>query len=243
MPVKPAPLLLLPGLMCDETIWAPQVESLADFSPMAVPGYPGARSLVAMAEQSLRLAPPRFSLAGHSMGGRVALEVVRLAPQRVERLALLDTGVHPPSDKEAAGRHALLATAREQGIEAMVDAWLPPMVHPGRRGDVSFMSGLRAMLAAGGAERYGDQVEAMLARPDPRPLLGSFDGPALVGVGRQDAWSTVEQNRAIAAAIPGAEFVIFEDCGHMAPVEAPEQVSEALRRWLLCQVGTRPRSP
>ena len=229
---QPAPLLLLPGLMCDRQIWAPQVEALVDYRPLAVDGYPGARTLRAMAEQSLAAAPPVFSLAGHSMGARVALEVWRLAPERVERLALLDTGVHPPSPKEAAGRGALLAVAREQGIEAMVDRWLPPMVHPDRRGDALFMSRLRRMLSAGGAQRYADQVEAMLARPDPRPLLPRIACPVLVGAGREDEWSTVEQNREIAAAIPGAEFVVFEHCGHMAPVEAPGQVNAALRDWL-----------
>ena len=240
---EPAPLLLLPGLICDDRLWAAQVEALADHDPVAVPGYPGARSLAAMAEHSLALAPPTFSLAGHSMGGRVALEILRMAPQRVERLALLDTGVHPPSEGEAAKRRALLEVARTEGIEAMVDLWLPPMVHPDRRGDAAFMAPLRAMAAAGGAERYADQIAAMIDRPDPLPLLPRIDCPTLIGVGRQDEWSPVEQNREIATVIPGADFVIFEDCGHMAPVEAPDQVSAALRRWLEAGGPRPPRSP
>src|SRR5688572_27174364 len=149
---QPAPLLLLPGLICDERLWTAQVEALALFDPIAVPGYPGARSIAAMAEQALAMAPPTFSLVGHSMGGRVALEVYRTAPGRVERIALLDTGVHPPTEGEAAKRRALLDVARSEGIEAMVDLWLPPMVHPNRRDDETFLAPLRAMCAAGGAE-------------------------------------------------------------------------------------------
>ena len=239
---EPAPLLLLPGLICDDRLWAAQIQALADHDPVAVPGYPGARTLAAMAEQSLALAPPVFSLAGHSMGGRVALEILRLAPERVERLALLDTGVHPPSAGEAAKRRALLEVARTEGIEAMVDLWLPPMVHPDRRGDTAFMAPLKAMAATGGAERYADQIAAMIERPDPLPLLPRIHCPALIGVGRQDEWSPVEQNREIAAVIPGADFVIFEECGHMAPVEAPDQVSAALRRWLEAGGPRPPRS-
>lgn len=228
----PAPPLLLPGLLCDDRIWAPQLAGLADFSPVAVPGYPGARTIRAMAEQSLDRAPPVFSLAGHSMGARVALEVVALAPERVERLALLDTGVHPPSEAEVAKRRALLEIARRDGIETMVDLWLPPMVHPDRRGDNDFMAPLRAMAAAGGADLYADQIAALIDRPDPRPLLAKIDCPVLVGAGREDEWSPPEQNRAIAANMAGADFILFDRCGHMAPVEAPDQVNAALRRWL-----------
>jgi pimeloyl-ACP methyl ester carboxylesterase len=228
----PAPLLLLPGLLCDERIWAPQLSALADHRSIAVPGYPGARTLRAMAEQSLALAPPVFSLAGHSMGARVALEILAIAPERVERLALLDTGVHPPTPAEADKRRALIELARRDGIDAMIDLWLPPMVRPDRRADDAFMAPLRAMAAAGGVERYEDQVAALLGRPDPRPLLPKIDCPVLVGAGREDEWSPLEQNRAIASAIPGADFVIFDHCGHMATVEAPDAVSAALRRWL-----------
>ncbi|MGZ8312634.1 MAG: alpha/beta fold hydrolase, partial [Allosphingosinicella sp.] len=113
-----------------------------------------------------------------------------------------------------------------------VELWLLPMVHPDRRTEPTFMGPLRTMAEAGGPERYADQIEALLGRPDPRPLLGAIACPTLVGVGRQDEWSPVEQNRKIAAAIPDADFVIFEHCGHMAPVEAPGQVNAALRRWL-----------
>ncbi|MGE5723023.1 MAG: alpha/beta fold hydrolase [Sphingomonadales bacterium] len=227
-----APLLLLPGLMCDERIWAPQLREFAAQGAIAVPGYGDARSLVEMARRALAQAPAHFSLVGHSMGARVALEVFRLAPERVERLALLDTGIHLPKPNEAEKRYALRALGVREGIGRLVDEWLPPMVHPARRSDPALMEPLRAMAIAGGVERYEAQIEALLGRPDVLPLLGTIRCPTLVGVGRQDGWSPVEQHEAIAAMIPGAELAIFEDCGHMSPVEAPRQVNAALARWL-----------
>lgn len=230
------PLYLLPGLMCDERIWAPQVAALAAHYPVTVPDYGDARSLAVMAERVLATAPPRFSLAGHSMGGRVALEIVRLAPGRVARLALLDTGVHPVAAGEPDKRRALLDLGKRAGMAALVDAWLPPMVHPDLR-HAGFLGPLRDMCIGAGLARCVDQVTALLERPDARPLLPSIRCPALVGVGSDDEWAPVDQHRSIADAIPGAVLRIFDRAGHMAPVEAPEQVTAALREWLAAPAG------
>lgn len=229
---KSAPPLLLPGLLCDARIWAAQVRDLADYGPIAVPGYGKARSIGEMAARALEVAPPRVSVVGHSMGARVALEIIRIAPERVERLALLDTGIHLPKPGEAEKRHALLALGRQEGMERLVDAWLPPMVLAERRSDRALMDPMRAMCLDGGIDLFEAQITALLGRPDVTELLPTIQCPTLVGVGRQDEWSPVEQHEAIAAAIPNAELVIFENCGHMSPVEAPDQVSAALRRWL-----------
>ena len=228
----PAKLTLLPGLICDETVWSAQLRDLADFEPFAVSGYGDADSLPGMAEQVLHTVTGPMSLAGHSMGARVALEIYRLAPGRVERLALLDTGVHPLAPGELGKRQALLDLGREQGMDALIDAWLPPMVHPDRRDDAEFMKPLESMCRHAGYETFARQVRALIGRPDARDLLGKINCPVLVGVGSHDAWSSVDQNRGIAAGIPGAEFVIFEEAGHMAPIEAPAAVSAALRQWL-----------
>lgn len=230
--MKAAPPLMLPGLMCDHSIWDAQVRGLADYSPIAVPGYGLARSLAEMAQRALELAPPVFSLVGHSMGARVALEVFRLAPERVERLALLDTGIHPLQPGETDKRQALLDIGRNHGIERLVDEWLPPMVHPDRRDDAEIMAPMYAMSCAGGFERVEAQIEALLGRADVMPLLATIRVPTLVATGRQDEWSPVAQHERMAELIPGAELVIFEDSGHMAPVEVPDQVNAALRRWL-----------
>ena len=145
-----APLLFLPPLLCDESIWAPQLSGLADFDPVAVDDYGEASTLPDMAAYALERAPRLFSMVGHSMGARVALEVWRMAPERVERIALLDTGVHPPGPGEAEKRYALLELGRAEGIDRLVEEWLPPMVRPEVRGDEAFMKPLREMAAAGG---------------------------------------------------------------------------------------------
>jgi len=224
-------LVLLPGLWCDRTIWAPQLGALSDFAPL-VAEYGDADNLEEMAARALAAAPPRFALAGHSMGARVSLEVLRQAPDRVERLALLDTGIHPVRPGETEQRQAQVKLGWELGIEALVDAWLLPMLLPEHREMPGIVDPLRAMCRRGGLAMFEAQIKALLARPDPRDLLPAIAVPTLIGVGRQDQWSPVAQHEDIAAAIPGSTLTIFESSGHMAPFEAPEAVTAALRRWL-----------
>lgn len=223
--------LFLPGLLCDERIWTGQIEAFAAFNPV-VANYGLSRSLTEMAEITLAGAPPRFSLIGHSMGARVALEIHRQAPERIERLALLDTGVHPPQPGEAEKRHALLDLGKREGVDRMVDVWLAPMVHPDRQTDPTLIGPLHAMATSLGLAVFEAQIEALLGRPDATPLLSSIEVPTLVGVGRQDVWSPPAQHQAIAAGIRGATLCVFDDSGHMSPVEAADQVNDALKAWL-----------
>ncbi len=230
-------LMLLPGLNCDAAVWAPQVAALKDQAHCVVPAWGLRDSLTAMAEQVLAEAPTeRFSVAGHSMGGRVALEVFRLAPQRVERLALLSTGTHPlaageAGEKEKAGRLALLQIARTQGMRAMGQQWARGMVHRDRL-DTPLFEDVLDMLERGSAAQYAAQINALLTRPDAGPLLPRIACPTLVLTGREDAWSGPAQHEAMAAAIPGAQLVIVEHCGHMCTMEQPQALSEALTAWL-----------
>lgn len=233
----PTTLMLLPGLNCDAAVWAPQVAALRGQAHCVVPAWGLHDSLTAMARQVLDEAPTeRFSMAGHSMGGRVALEVMRLAPQRVERLALLDTGTHPlaageAGEKERAGRMALLKIAQAQGMRVMAQEWAKGMVHPDRIGGPIFEEVL-AMFDRGSATQYAAQINALLNRFDAAPLLPGITCPTLVLTGRQDAWSGPAQHEAMAAAIPGAQLVIVEDSGHMSTMEQPQTVSAALAQWL-----------
>lgn len=228
------PLLLLPGLICDARIWAPQAEALrASRDVFAVEGYGEADTLGAMAERVLENAPPRFALAGHSMGGRVALEIIRRAPERVERLALVSTGVHlPRSEKEAEGRFALLALGVEQGMDALIDAWLPPMVHEPNRLIPGLMDNLTAMCADMGLDMYERQIRALLARPEVESLLPMIQCPTLVATGAYDSWAPPAQHEGIAAAIGNARLSIIPDAGHMVPVEQPKAMTDALVSWL-----------
>ena len=225
-------LLLLPGLLCDRTVWQAQAKGLADIARCRVVDYGPCDSLVEMAERTLAQAPTHFALAGHSMGARVALEIVRVAPQHVERLALLDTGIHTLQPGETEKRMRLVDLARSRGMEALCEAWLPPMVHPDRVKDDAFMRPLRQMVWRFTPERFASQIAALLNRPDPAPILPKIACPALIGVGRQDAWSPPAQHEPIAAAIPESRLTVFENAGHMAPYEAPDQVTAAMRDWL-----------
>lgn len=231
-------LLLLPGLMCDAAVWAPQVQALGAQVNAVVVDYGLRDSLTAMAQHALDTAPtPRFALAGHSMGGRVALEVMRLAPERVERLALLDTGTHPLAGgdagaRERAGRMALLSTAQRLGMRTMGAQWATGMVHPGQRNTPLFES-ILDMLERSSPAHFAAQIKALLTRPDAAPLLPHIQCPTLVLTGRDDTWSPPEQHAQIAGAIAGASLVVIEHCGHMSTMEQPGAVSAALEEWLL----------
>jgi pimeloyl-ACP methyl ester carboxylesterase len=226
------PIVLVPGLACDATIWRHQVAALGNGRSITVANHGEAASLAEMAEQVLDTVPARFALAGHSMGARVALEIVDRAPERVTRLALLDTGVHPVRPGEAAARNDLLDFGRAFGMPAMIDRWLPPMVHPDRINDAAIMAPLRAMAIGLGFETFERQVGALLGRRDATPILAKLHCPVLVGVGSHDSWSTPEQHRSFVRNIAHATLVVFDQAGHMAPFERPELVNAAMAYWL-----------
>ncbi len=230
-------LLLLPGLLCDRASWSPAMAELRDHANCRVPDYADEASLSAMAGRVLADAPPTFALAGHSMGGRVALEVLRRAPARVTRLALLDTGYRSrpdgtAGDDERTRRMALLALARDRGMREMGREWMQAMVHPDRLADAALVEDILAMVARQTPERFAAQIEALLARPDVTDLLRTIRVPTLVACGREDAWSPLAQHREIAALVPGSRLEVFEDCGHMAPMERPDAVTAVLVDWL-----------
>jgi pimeloyl-ACP methyl ester carboxylesterase len=226
--VRPT-LLLLPGLLCDKTIWREEADSLRELADIAIPDFRYVRSIEAMARVALDMAPERFSLAGHSLGGRVALEIFRMAPHRVDRLAVMDTGVHPRSPGEEAKRQELIDLARSSGMRALAARWLPPMLHPDH---MAMLEPLTEMVERSTPATFENQQRALLDRPDARPVLSKIQCPALVLCGRQDAWSPVAQHEQIAADIPHSRLIIVEDSGHMAPFEQPEAVTSALRDWL-----------
>lgn len=229
---EPPTVLFLPGLLCDASVFAAQRAALAGRAETVVADFSRQDSITDMAHAALALRDGRLAVVGHSMGARVALEIVRLAPERVERLCLMDSGVHPRRDGEEAQRQILVDLAFAQGMGALAERWLPPMVHEARVDDEGLMGPLRAMVLRATPEQHARQIRALLGRPYARPLLAAIRCPTLVMVGRQDRWSPLAQHVEIADAVPGAELVVIEDSGHMAPVEQPEQVTRALLRWL-----------
>lgn len=231
-------VVFLPGLLCDATIWAAQVSALEPLADVKVADFSQYESLQDMAHAALALWDGPFVAIGHSMGARVALELVRMAPDRVLKLALIDTGAHPQQEGEEAKRQVLVDLAFEQGMRALADLWLPPMVDQARVDDASLIARLREMVMRATPEQHRRQIRALLNRPDARPLLPTITCPTLVMVGRQDRWSPLAQHQEIASVIPNARLVVIENSGHMSPVEQPEQVSRALLDWLELEMPT-----
>lgn len=236
----PWPLVLLPGLMCDEAVWAAQAAALGGsrrvlLGPLGIPE--GCDRLDAMARHVLSaVAAPRFALAGHSMGGRIALEVVRLAPERVQGLALLDSGTAArpageAGDDELRSRAALVALAEREGMAAVAREWLPPMVHPAVPGSPVF-DVMASMVQRCSPRRFAAQVQALLHRADGEAPLRAARGPVLLLCGEQDRWSPPQRHVAMQALVPGSVLQLVPDCGHMSPMEQPAAVNAALAGWL-----------
>ena len=230
------PLVLLPGLVCDPTVWAHAHAALETRAAVTIPAYDSLDALGAMAEKVLRETPSRFALAGHSMGGRVALEVLRRAPERVAALALLDTGVQPlaagaAGQREATGRHELLQLARDQGMAAMAARWVQGMVWKPRLGEPALIGSVIDMFARSSTDIFAAQIRALLARPDASGLLAGIRCPALVLCGEDDTWAPASRHREMAAQIPGATLELIPECGHMCTLERPEAVTRALLAW------------
>lgn len=230
-------LIVVPGLMCDASVWKAQIDDLEGIASVRV-ALPGARnSLGEMADALLAEAPATFALAGHSMGGRVALEVMRRAAHRVQGLALLDTGYQAiPRGQagvgERASRSALLEMARAQGMRVMGRRWLEGMMHPDRRTDQDLVEGILEMIESQSPELLAAQIQALLARPDATAVLIRVSCPTLVLCGREDAWSPVSRHKEISALVDGSRLVVVPECGHMSTLECPAAVSSALRDWL-----------
>lgn len=238
--MHPATLVLVPGLMCDQAVWAPLLPLLQARRACVVTDHGDSDDLQDMARRLLSAAPQRFALAGHSMGGRVALEVCRLAPERVSHLALLDTGYLPrptgaAGEEEARKRHALLDIARAQGMRAMARDWVQGMVHPDRLSDAPLVNAILDMFERKSPDLFARQIHALLQRPDATPVLQALRLPTLVQCGRQDSWANVAQHQALHALVQGARLDIIEDAGHMAPMERPQAVADSLLRWLAAE--------
>jgi pimeloyl-ACP methyl ester carboxylesterase len=230
-------LVLLPGFLCDRAVWEFQIGALSDIAECAVPDWGTLGSIQAMAEEVLRVAPERFALAGHSMGGRVAFQVYRMAPHRVQRIALLNTGADARAEGDAGieeerRRRILLEVARTQGMRAMTMQWLAGMLPPYRLADAELVEAIIRMFENKSADLFEIQMKALLARPNALPLLEGIRCPALVLTGQDDRWSTPARHQEMSAAIPGSQLVLIPTCGHMSTMERPAEVSAALRAWL-----------
>lgn len=225
-------LVLVPGLLCTRALWEPQLAALADVADMTVPDHTRHDTMGEIASSILAKAPGRFALAGLSMGGFIAVEMMRQAPERVTRLALLDTNVRPETPERSVQRRALIALAEREGARKVQEQLLGVLIHKDRLADTALVEAVLKMGEDTGTEAFKRQQAAIMGRPDNRPILGSIRVPTLVVVGREDALTPLEMSQEIAGAIPGARLEIVGDCGHLSTMERPEAVNRALRAWL-----------
>lgn len=222
-------LLLLPGLLCDHRLWAGQQGAAAS---LLVADLTRDDTIGGMAERVLASAPARFALAGLSMGGYVAMEIMRRAPERVERLALLDTTARPDLPEQSRRRRDAVEVARSGGFDKIMPTMLPLLVHPDRLDDPTVAGVAKEMARAVGAEAFVRQQAAIMARMDSRESLAAIRCPTLVLCGADDAITPPDRHDEMAALIAGARRVTIPHCGHLSTLERPEAVTAALRQWL-----------
>ena len=228
----PLPLVLVPGVLCSARLFAPQVTALWPLGPITVADHRRDADMAAIAARILADAPPRFALAGLSMGGYIAFAMLRIAPERIAKLALLDTSARADTPEQKPGREKFIAMAENGKLPEVVDMLIPRFLHKNRQGDESLKRIVRDMAADTGPEAFVRQQQAVMARPDSRPLLGSIHCPTLVLVGEGDELTPPELAKEIAAGISGSRLVVVPDCGHLSTIEKPEAVNAALCEWL-----------
>jgi pimeloyl-ACP methyl ester carboxylesterase len=228
---------LLPGLLCDAAVWEHQANALSALFDVRIPDFRGNTSFRQMAHQVLTGAPARFSIVGHSMGGRVAMELMYLAPERIDRFVLMDMGVHPASAGEKEKRQVLIDLLEREGMEALADAWIGPMLAPARRNDTRLIAAIRAMVLRFSPQDYRNYIQAALTRENQALYLPQIGHQVLLLCGAEDGWSPVEQHEEIQKQLLHAELVTIPKAGHMVTMEQPEAVSAALLQWFAADRG------
>ncbi|MGQ0847379.1 MAG: alpha/beta fold hydrolase [Sporichthyaceae bacterium] len=226
------PTVLIPGLACSARLYAHQIPELWRHGPVLVADHRGADSMAGLAAGILADAPPRFNLVGLSMGGYLSFEILRQAPERVARLALLDTTARPDAPEQTAKRHEQIAQARAGGLPQIVEALFPIWVAAGRRSDGELRALVQSMAAEVGADAFVRKLTAVMNRPDSRPDLATIACPTLVLVGEEDELTPLDRSQELVDALPDARLVAVADCGHLSAIEQPAAVSAALTWWL-----------
>ena len=232
-------VILVPGLLCDEWVWHFQVAGLSDIADIQVANHDEIDSLGSLAEAIIKEAPPRFAIAGHSMGGRVALEVARRVPERLIGFSILDTGYEAlapgeAGEREVAGRRSMLALARRSGMRAMARNWLQGMVYPPRLTEAELIEPIVEMFARRTPDLYAMQIQALLSRPDAKTVFTRIRCPSLVLCGSDDTWAPPSRHEIMANMLrhSAKTFGVIPNCGHMSPLERPRAVNDAFRSWI-----------
>ena len=226
------PTVFVPGLLSSPAVFAPQASALWPYGSVTVASTLEGETIAEMAAAILAAAPPRFALAGISMGGYISFEIMRQAPDRVIKLALLDTTARPDTPEQTARRRASIIQTRGGDFEELVAQALSALIHPARRDDPALRNINVRMGLTVGVEGFARQMEAIISRIDSRPYLQDISVPTLVLVGDSDPVTPLDRAEEMAAAIPGARLVVVPECGHCSTLEQPEAVNRALIEWI-----------
>ncbi len=225
-------LIMVPGLVCDGAVWAHQRAGLADVADCIVPDVVRPDTMQAMAVEVLAAAPEKFAIAGFSMGGYVALEVLRQAPHRVTRLALIDSGARADSPEQTVNREAAIANCQAGRFSAAIENMLPVLLHPTRLTE-PLADQVRAMAARVGSECFVRRLLALMSRTDARDLLRAANIPVRIICGREDRLTPLARSQEIAEITLDARLSIVEDCGHMPLLERPQAATALMRDWMI----------
>ncbi len=225
---EPLPVVLLPGLLCTPRLYLEQIPALWQFGPVTVADHTRDDSMSAIARRVLSQAPPRFALVGLSMGGYVAFEIMRQAPERVAKLALLDTTARPDLPEQTEQRKLQIEMARSGRFDAIARLLFPRFVAVAHQGDRTLKRIVRAMADDTGTDAFVRQQTAIMNRVDSRPSLAAIACPTLVVVGEQDVLTPPDRAAEITTAMPHARQVVVPDCGHLSTLEQPEVVTQVL---------------
>ena len=226
------PILLVPGLVSSPRIYAPLLPALWRFGPVTVANHIRDDHMALIARRILAEAPPRFALAGHSMGGYIAFEIMRQASDRVAKLALINTQARPDTPEATARRRTMMARAKGGEYSAVLDELFPGFVHPSRREDASLRRLVHDMGEDIGVEAFLRQLEAIISRPDSRPALAAIKCPTLVLSGDEDSTISNALSVEMADNIHNAKLVILPNCGHLPQVEQTQATADVLVEWL-----------
>jgi pimeloyl-ACP methyl ester carboxylesterase len=226
------PVVFIPGLNCTAALYASQMEVLGEGHALMIADHRSDDSMAAIAARLLAVAPPRFALCGLSMGGYVAFEVMKAAPERVTRLALLDSRASGDTPEDAERRRTLVRFAEEGRFGDIHGVLWQRLVHPDRLGDKALESTVKGMMTQTGAAAFIRQQTAVIGRDDYRGLLARIRVPTLVLVGEQDVITPLSHAQDMAGRISGSQLTVVPDCGHLSSLERPDVVTSALMEWL-----------
>jgi len=229
--MKREPIVFIPGLLCTEILFARQIAAFSDH-PILIGDHRSDDTMAAIADRVLAAAPEQFALAGLSMGGYISMEIMRRAPERVSRLALLDTNARPDTAEQTKRRKSLIKLTESRDFSKVPHLLYPSFVHETRENDEDLKAVVLEMAEDIGAETFIRQTRAIMTRPDSRPQLNEISCPTLVLVGEGDRLTPPEMSHEIHAAIPGSRLAVIEGSGHITTLETPDAVVAELQAWM-----------